>query len=157
MDSRRPRQSRNKRLLHKGGRSVRGKPVASGVCGQYSRLALATHLLELQEQREPVTSKRDCITTRSIAKLVWTSEHLPQRTQRTQRKKTSCFSAHSAFSAVNICALTGGVLSAGLVGEKGDIGPGAVAVRRVQALAHHEFFRADKPHVIPSHPHHPAR
>src|SRR5258708_5679282 len=156
MDSRRPRQSRNKRLLHKGGRSVRGKPVASGVCGQYSRLALATHLLELQEQREPVTSKRDCITTRSIAKLVWTSEHLPQRTQRTQRKKTSCFSAHSAFSAVNICALTGGFLSAGLVGKNADIGQVAVAFREVQAIADHEFVGDDKPHVVRSHRHYPA-
>src|SRR5258708_25904952 len=137
MDSRRPRQSRNKRLLHKGGRSVRGKPVASGVCGQYSRLALATHLLELQEQREPVTSKRDCITTRSIAKLVWTSEHLPQRTQRTQRKKTSCFSAHSAFSAVNICALTGGFFRARLVREKTKIGRVSVTFPQVQGHTHH--------------------
>src|SRR5258708_17237234 len=137
MDSRRPRQSRNKRLLHKGGRSVRGKPVASGVCGQYSRLALATHLLELQEQREPVTSKRDCITTRSIAKLVWTSEHLPQRTQRTQRKKTSCFSAHSAFSAVNICALTGGYFMSRVVGANAEDAAVAVTFPQVQGHTHH--------------------
>src|SRR5258708_28361117 len=146
MDSRRPRQSRNKRLLHKGGRSVRGKPVASGVCGQYSRLALATHLLELQEQREPVTSKRDCITTRSIAKLVWTSEHLPQRTQRTQRKKTSCFSAHSAFSAVNICALTGGLFSFPLVGKEGEDGPGDGAGPGVQPqVGHHVVWGVQTP------------
>src|SRR5258708_19983663 len=70
MGSRTRRQSRNKQPLHKDGQFVHEKPVALGVCGQYSRLAPATHLHELQEQREPVTSKTDCITSRTAETLL---------------------------------------------------------------------------------------